>query len=568
MGRPTTRWVAPRRTASSGGRAGAWSAPPSVGNRIPGTTIQGPAPSASRSSPTSSPDATTPRNPACSAARARRSASKPRSGTPRPITCSKSAVACEVKTVTPTSARSPAAPAAACSMAKPPRQCTVAIATPSSRAAATAPVTVFGMSCHLRSRNTRTPRAVNSRTSAGPSRTKSGGPTFAQRRRGSRSASANASRPLGRSKATISSATVRCQLSGDALRQARVGEGRRADGDEGGAGVQVGARVGRGANPADPDHRDADAGGPPARREHADRQQGRPAHAAEPVAEPAVERAWQGIDEGDGVGAGIPGHLRHRRDVRERRRQFRDEGARRDAAAAADQVGERARLRTEFQSAGGGVGAGGVDLEGRDAGEGGQLLDDPHVVRNLGPGDVDQHTGAPQPADQPRQLVVPNGLEPGISEPHGVEHATPELGDARGRVTASRLGGYGLGHDAAERLEVDDPGDLAPEARRPGRQQDGVLEFATQERDCAQGLSSGRRAGRGGPGRGSAAPLSAGNTGARAGPPRPGTGAATREPSARDSGGRTPSARASESSAAAKARLAAPCRACGYGEVP
>src|SRR4029453_17037572 len=52
----------------------------------------------------------------------------------------------------------------------PPIAWTGAIATPSSAAASTAPATVFGISCHLRSRNTRIPRRTRSRISAGPSR--------------------------------------------------------------------------------------------------------------------------------------------------------------------------------------------------------------------------------------------------------------------------------------------------------------------------------------------------------------------------------------------------------------
>src|SRR6266852_8656687 len=95
-------------------------------------------------------------------------------------------------------------------------------ALPSSRAALTALATMLGMSCHLRSRNTRMPRAVNSLTSDGPSRLNSTGPTFAHRRPGRRAASASASRPLGRSKATISSATT--QLAGDAHGHARISE--------------------------------------------------------------------------------------------------------------------------------------------------------------------------------------------------------------------------------------------------------------------------------------------------------------------------------------------------------
>src|SRR5207245_1769541 len=98
----------------------------SPGARTPGTAIQGSGPSAARSSASSRPEATTPRSPACNATRARRSASRPRSGTPRPTICANPSASCDVRTVTPTSAKSPAALAAAASSAAPPRQWTVA----------------------------------------------------------------------------------------------------------------------------------------------------------------------------------------------------------------------------------------------------------------------------------------------------------------------------------------------------------------------------------------------------------------------------------------------------------
>src|SRR5262249_10734203 len=77
------------------------------------------------------------------------SPSRPIPGPPRPTICSKSVDECEVSPVPPTRGRSPAARTAAPSMSCPPRQCTVAIPTPSSRAAPTARSTVLGMSCHL-----------------------------------------------------------------------------------------------------------------------------------------------------------------------------------------------------------------------------------------------------------------------------------------------------------------------------------------------------------------------------------------------------------------------------------
>ena len=70
------------------------------------------------------------------------------------------------------------APAAASSMACPPRAWTVISETPSRLAALTAPETVFGMSWYFRSRNTFSPRATSSRTNSGPAAVKSWLPTL------------------------------------------------------------------------------------------------------------------------------------------------------------------------------------------------------------------------------------------------------------------------------------------------------------------------------------------------------------------------------------------------------
>ena len=139
-------------------------------------------------------------------------------------------------TSAPSRPRAPGArrppPAAASIMAAPPSVWTVAIATPSARAAVTASATVFGMSCHLRSRNTRSPRSVSTRTRSGPSRVMRIDPTFTHRASGSRSSSRSASEPAGRSSATITSAISTLQISDDPLGQPGVGQRRGADPDQ------------------------------------------------------------------------------------------------------------------------------------------------------------------------------------------------------------------------------------------------------------------------------------------------------------------------------------------------
>ncbi len=63
--------------------------------------------------------------------------------------------------------------AAAVIMALPPDACTLTIHAPVATAACTAPATVLGMSWNFRSRKTRSPLLVSSRTIAGPAAVKS-----------------------------------------------------------------------------------------------------------------------------------------------------------------------------------------------------------------------------------------------------------------------------------------------------------------------------------------------------------------------------------------------------------
>src|SRR5438552_17354303 len=117
-------------------------------------------------------------------------------------------------------------------------------------------------------------------------------------------------------------------------------------------------------------------------------------------------------------------------------------------------------------------------------------------------------------------------------------------------MPAPRLRGHGFRDDPPQRVEIDDPVDLAAEGRRPGREEHGILEGRAEEADGK------RRGGRGAHGASSV------------GPRRPGTGgltaAATASEGERNS---TPSARARESSAAAYPRPLPPRTARVYGEL-
>ena len=210
MGRPTTIQSAPSATACAGVATRAWSPASLPAGRMPGTTSRGPSPSASRSSDTSRGEQTRPSAPASIAIRARRSTCW--AGPPATPVAPSAAASMLVSTVTasrigrwdvPPGVRSAASRAAAI-MAGLPQACRDSMAAPSGASDRTAPATVFGMSCSLRSR--KTGRCVASRASmGGPSAQNSSRPSFASPECG-----ATAS-PSARARAAsgVSSATIR-----------------------------------------------------------------------------------------------------------------------------------------------------------------------------------------------------------------------------------------------------------------------------------------------------------------------------------------------------------------------
>src|SRR5256714_5936111 len=87
---------------------------------------------------------------------------------------------------------------------------------------------------------------------------------------------------------------------------------------------------------------------------------------------------------------------------------------------------------------------------------------------------------APWPA---RKVVGAHGVEARIGESHGVEHAAREFGDARRRMAPPRVRRDSLGHDTAERVQVDDAAYLAAEAGGAGGEENGVLKRDAEQLD-------------------------------------------------------------------------------------
>src|SRR5438445_3809117 len=372
-------------------------------------------------------------------------------------------------------------------MARPPKQCTVAIDTPSSRAAVTALATMLGMSCHLKSRKTWMPRSLNSLITGGPSRTKSTGPSFAHFRPGSRAASSSASRPLGMSKATISSATD--QLMGDALRHTWIRERRGSDGHERCPRGEVLAGVGGIAHAADADHGHADALTHAPSREHSDRQQGGTTETAAAVSEALIEQSRHRVHETHRVCSFVTGDTRHRGNIGKHGRQLHRERPSRRPTASANQLREPAGLGPELEPARGRVGTGGVDLEGGDRFERREPLDHVDVISHGRTRDVHDDPRAPEPLRKPRELMLGDALYTRIGEADGVEHAATKLCNSQRGVALARLWSHCLRNDSAEAIKIEDVVKLAAESGGAGGKKNWILESRSEQFDRSHGRS-------------------------------------------------------------------------------
>jgi len=237
------------------------------------------------------------------------------------------------------------------------------------------------------------------------------------------------------------------------------------------------------ADPSYPDHRDGDRGADLARRQHADREQCRPAHAARTVAQSPFEHAGNRVHQCDGVRPFLFRHARHPGDVGEHRRQLHHDGTGGDRPAAAHQLAQTLGGRAELKPTGTGVRARRVDLERGDHREIGEACDHPRVVLNGRTGDVHQHPCAPRRAREPAELVLPHGVETRVRQAHGIQHPARELGDPRRASSAPRLRSDRFRDDPTKGIEVDHTGHFAPEAGGAGSEEDGVLERGAEQPD-------------------------------------------------------------------------------------
>ena len=240
----------------------------------------------------------------------------------------------------------------------------------------TAPATVLGMSCHLRSRKTRSPRSVSTRIRSG---------AF-PRHEDRADLHPPASRAAGRAGAARRRRDGRSSARIDLSHRLRSRSRTIRSGSRGSASAAGADRHQRGAHPQVlPDvvrrcaHRRTPITGiPPVRsttRATASTPTGSSAgsaHAAVAVAQPglpasAKRRPGSVFTTRDRVGAGVPRDHRHPGNVRQHRRQLGDEREPGARPAERHDPPDAVGVGAELDAAGAGVGTGQVELEPGDA---------------------------------------------------------------------------------------------------------------------------------------------------------------------------------------------------------
>ena len=134
------------------------------------------------------------------------------------------------------------------------------------------------------------------------------------------------------------------------------------------------------------------------------------------------------------------------------------------------------RLGSEGDSALRDVGAGDVDLQGRDVRRGGDALGDRHVVRRRRACDIGDDRQAGSVLFQPRQSFGQDDVQAGVLQSDGVEHARGTLGHSWHRVAQARLQSRCLDHDRSQPGEVEVSGVLLTESEAPGGRNDRIGE--------------------------------------------------------------------------------------------
>ncbi len=194
----------------------------------------------------------------------------------------------------------------------------------------------------------------------------------------------------------------------------------------------------------------------------------------------------EGVDEGEGVGAGVGGGAGHEGDGGDVGGELDDDGAVGDGAGAADELVEERGVGAEDHAAVGGVGAGGVELVEVDAGGVVEDADNLDAVLDGKAEDVSDDAEAGDAAEA-GHLLLDEGVDAHILEADGVDHAGGCLDDAGRGVAGHGSAGEILGDEGADAVEGEDVLELDAVAEGAAGGDDGGYEVDAGEVDAHVG---------------------------------------------------------------------------------
>jgi hypothetical protein len=96
---------------------------------------------------------------------------------------------------------------------------------------------------------------------------------------------------------------------------------------------------------------------------------------------------------------------------------------------------------------------------------------------------IHNHAATGEVAGKPGQVFVPDLCDPGVGQPHGIQHAAVELRHPGSWGPVSPFKADRLGNQPPQGFEVGDLGYFATIRRSAGGQENGILEVHTTN-DC------------------------------------------------------------------------------------
>ena len=191
--------------------------------------------------------------------------------------------------------------------------------------------------------------------------------------------------------------------------------------------------------------------------------------------------AQKGIDEADSVGAGVLAGLCHRDDIRDVGGELDDDRLGGHGLHRPDHGGSRGGVGTEAHAAAVDVGAGDVDLQPADLGQGVQLRADLRVFFHGKAADVG-HDRLAEAGGQPGKLRIDDPVYAGVLQAHGVQHPGGAVRDPGRGVAEAGLPGRALEGERAQDIDIVQLREFIAIAEGAGGGDDGIV-----QRDAAEG---------------------------------------------------------------------------------